>query len=217
MADNSEAKARRESIERTTFFHGVRHTGTREVLIEAGLAKADQFPGQPGCGKTSTTFQAVGDQKKIQVSRRSTYLFDVVVHFTKAERKEYQARQYAAIEARRKQYEEEGRARVAGARAELRRASLNNGGPRGVANVAMEMALLSLVTAFNMHGDPDIPYSFDPDTIDEVKDLARQIWSLHLHENFTPKTGAIAEADLSFQRFMGAATGTPQQGGGVPS
>lgn len=38
------------------------YKGTKESLIAAGVAKEEQFPGMPGCGKLSTTFDSAGER-----------------------------------------------------------------------------------------------------------------------------------------------------------
>ena len=44
----------------TPYFWSDRYTGTAPALVAAGLARADQFPGQPGRGKTRNSYHADG-------------------------------------------------------------------------------------------------------------------------------------------------------------
>lgn len=99
MANYQSSKELREKIETAELSMGLRHTGTREALIAAGLAKPGQFPGEPDCGKWSTVFPADGEHRKRQVSRRSPYLYDVVVYWNPDERAAYAEKSREDIEA----------------------------------------------------------------------------------------------------------------------
>lgn len=85
------------NIETLEILPGIRHSGTRKALIAAGLAIAGQFPGEPGCGTTSTVFPGEGERVKIQVRRRSPYLYDVLVYWTPEEEKLACAKRSAAV------------------------------------------------------------------------------------------------------------------------
>lgn len=97
MADSESTKARRAKIETGEWCWATVHTGTREMLIAAGYAKPEQFPGEPGCGKTSTVFPAVGAERKKRVRRRSTYLYEVAFYKTAAESAAYWAEREASM------------------------------------------------------------------------------------------------------------------------
>jgi len=58
------------------------HIGGRDELIAVGHAKPEEFPGQPGCGKTSTIFRKPDGSKWKKVSRRSTYWWEVAFYKT---------------------------------------------------------------------------------------------------------------------------------------
>ncbi len=79
--------------------YGLRYSGTRQALIAAGIAKAGQFPGEPGCGIWSTVFPADGERRRMQVKRRSPYLYYVLVYATPEERAAYEAKTYADAKA----------------------------------------------------------------------------------------------------------------------
>ena len=108
MADSVADKARRASIEVLEHASGTVHTGTRAMLIQAGLATPEQFPGEPGCGKTSNTFSSAGG-RKIRVARRSTYLFDVEIYRTEAEKRAYRAQLLAELDCERRAREDQRR------------------------------------------------------------------------------------------------------------
>lgn len=202
MADNAEAKARRERIEVEERHWATVHCGTREALITAGLARPEQFPGEPGCGKTSTVFPAAGAERKKQIRRRSTYLYEVAFYKTGEETAAYMAAFQAESAAAQEKLRTEEERRYAEAGRRLKRAALADGGPRGMAMAAMAGAAVSLAMAFNIKDDPDRPYGFPAETKAAVRDHLDRIMELFKHGGFEPRLGAVAAGDPEFQRFM---------------
>lgn len=184
------------------------YTGTREALIAAGHAKPDQFPGEPGCGKTSTSFLATPELRKMRVSRRSADMFQVAVHCTREERQARVAAATAKVEAKATAYRAEIADQLRARRREdLRQHLAEPGGVRRLADVALEAGIIGIIRAFNLCGLPDVPYGFDEATTAEAKGLARQLMALHARARFTVRAGAVAQRDPEFQRFIQRAAG----------
>lgn len=184
------------------------YEGTREALIASGLAKAGQFPGEPGCGKTSTVFPGEGDRRKIKVSiarvrAGKAIAFQVAVYRTKAEYEAHWEKWNAESEARRREYQAECDARLAASRRDLTQKALAEVGPRGIADAALKGALVGIMRAFNLTGDPDMPYTFDDETIGRAKYLGQRLLQLFEEGTLTPQLGAVAQGDADYQRFMG--------------
>lgn len=184
------------------------HEGTREALIASGLAKAGQFPGEPGCGKTSTVFPGDGERRKIKVSiarvsAGKAIAFQVAVYRTKAESQAYSEKWQAEVKARQRAYQAECDARLAASRRGLMQKALTEVGPRGIADAALKGALVGVIRAFNLAGDPETPYTFDKDTVEEAMILCRRLMGLFREGALTPQLGAVAQGDADYQRFMG--------------
>src|SRR5581483_870613 len=202
----------RAGLEVEEFHLGRRYSGSPSALIAAGVAAAEQFPGQPGCGKTSTVF-AVGG-RKVRVTRRGPQLFDVVVRWTKEERSAYDARQAKYLAAREQERAaEQARAaeevsrRAAEICADLLREALAESGPRRVAEASLEAGICSLIRAFNMLSAPDVPYTFDAATVELAKEHCQALCALFKDGKLLPQLGALAQSDGAFQRFMKTASG----------
>lgn len=196
MADSQSTKDRREKIESDERYWATVHTGTRDMLIAAGLAKLEQFPGEPGCGKSSTVFRPKDGSRKFKVSRRSTYLYEVSIYKTPEERAKYEAEESAEIQANAAAYRAE----------QTRKDIAAPGGVRGMAEKWLEGGIVGVLQAFNAANDPNKPFSFDPRTVEEVTERCQSLITLFHSRKMTPRLGHIAQADPEFQRFMQATT-----------
>lgn len=133
------------------------YCGTKEALIEAGLALPEWFPGDPACPRKHS-FTAPDKQTKI--SRRSKRLFEVCVRIPEEERE------------RRAQLEE---TREAARKAERHIASLpkTEDDFRGVLKRILHATSDGLIDiAREGYGG----YSFGPDTIEAINDSVAAIW-----------------------------------------
>jgi hypothetical protein len=203
MADSQEARGYNETIERCEYFQGVRHTGNRASLIAAELARLEQFPGEPGCGKTSTVFPAEGERRKFRVSRRSTYIYEVTIYWNPEERAAYEQRWAAECAKQCRQHETEARRALAGP-ADV----------RAMADSWFKNATLALIHAFNMANNPNIPFTYDKATLEQVTEHCRALMALQMSGGFKPKLAAMAQGDGEFQRFMGRVVGDGGAGQG---
>lgn len=170
------------------------HYGTREALIAAGLATTGQFPGEPGCGKTSTVFPAKNGERRKQVRRCSSRIYEVRIDKTPEERAAYQAEFEAFI-----MQEQSARERERYTRA------LGCDGIEGLRRLAQDNLMrggLLIETAFNLQDSPDIPYRFDKEVRAEA---VRAIWTLVqlMRKPLRVRAGALAGGDAAFQRFLG--------------
>jgi len=197
-----------EALERWDSAPCVTYIADRETLIAAGVVKPGQFPGEPGCGKTSTVFPGAGERKKTRVyvvslRNRKPFRFGVDVYRTPEERAAY-------IERAQFEFQDRQRAqRVAQDRDRLAQC----GGARGVAEDALKAGILSLVQAFNLTNDPHHPYAFDEATTAKANALLAEIAQLFGGGGFSARLGAFAQSDPEFQRFVGQALGSAAEGG----
>lgn len=191
---------------------GVRHDGTREALIAAGLAKPEQFPGEPGCGKTSTVFPRDGkkswrsttERRRIRVSRRGPSLYTVLVYWTADERAAYEARWQAKMAEYEAQEKEERRQRDAEL---MRKALAEGGGARGLVETTLKGGMYAIFRAFNITNDPAVPYGFDAETLRRVEEHCRELILLSRSDTLREKLAPVAQGDAGFQRFMNTSIG----------
>lgn len=84
-------------------------------------------------------------------------------------------------------------------------------GPRGTAQASFDTAMLSLIRAFNIAGNPDVPYTFDAHTTERVLELARELIAIFRDSELRPHRGALMQGDSDFQRFMAKSMGPGRQ------
>lgn len=207
MAESESTKARRTKIETEELFWATVHTGTREMLIAAGQARPEQFPGEPGCGKTSTVFPAVGAERKKQVRRRSTYLYEVAIYKTRDE----QAAWWAADNAKRQAQDastalDDGsiKAALAAAQRERYERVIAEGGADALRKIAQERlqhGCWLIEAAFNLTEDPAIPYRFDEPVRRGVLEAIVGLIQL-MRSPMAIQRAGLAAQNTGFQRFM---------------
>lgn len=203
------------------------HIGRMDELIAAGLAKPEEFPGMPGCGKTSTIFRTADGKRKLKkVSRRSTSCWEVAVYRTPGETAAFEATERKEIEA-----------------AALKEGVLP-GGAEAPAHDSRPCSVEQLAAApwasippdvrgpfyrdaftrcakrglFGLHllfegktEDPKatgyLPYRLSAAQRREAKDAIAALFSIIKHAHLEATPIAKAQADPTFQRFLNAAVG----------
>lgn len=209
-------RERRGKIETHECSLGVRHEGTREMLVAAGLAKPEQFPGEAGCGKTSTTFprdkskswRSTPNCRRIRVTKRGPFLYEVLVYWAREERDAYEVRWQARLAAEEALLVERRRHERASRDAELmRRALAEGGGARGLVETTLKGGMYAIFHAFNISNDPAVPYAFDAGTLRQVEEHCRALVMLSESNALRERLAPIAQGDAGFQRFMNCAIG----------
>ena len=150
MADSQAARERREEVAVEGYSWGTAYTGGREALIAAGLAKPEYFPGEPGCGKTTTDFRPKDGGRKFTVSRRSKYLYVVSILRTPEEVERFDA-------AKVREDAERDRFLLDHQAAAVRLLACPGTSPKQIAKACLDGTCLSAIMAFNMTDDPSRP------------------------------------------------------------
>lgn len=83
------------------------YVGTADALVAAGLARHDQFPGQPGRPKMQVSYRADGQacsssphgSTQVRIRKKGKQVFEISVGFNEAECEERKAQREAAKEA----------------------------------------------------------------------------------------------------------------------
>ena len=110
--------------------------------------------------------------------------------------------------------------RISATGSDGRRSVKNRGTVQGVgrpvspieyARRCMEQGLGFLARAVNHQNNPDLPYRYSPADQERFRRLALEIIDIVEHGEIVPRVGAMAQADVDFQRFMAVVCGAPSR------
>jgi hypothetical protein len=73
---------------------------------------------------------------------------------------------------------------------------------RNRAREEAELGIAYLARAFNFTNNPNLPYIWAPETLKRFEGLAREIVSLIEQGDIKQRSGAIAQDDIEFQKFL---------------
>ncbi len=73
----------------------------------------------------------------------------------------------------------------------------------------LNLGVVMTAAAFNCEGNPDNPWRFPAETIDQVKRHLREMIRLFESGGFEVRPSSRLESDAAFQRFVGRAVGAP--------
>ena len=88
----------------------------------------------------------------------------------------------------------------------IRKAIAKPGGVRGIAELMLRGGIMSVQAAFNVGGNPSMPWTFPVDVQARAEELCQELLVLFRNGEITPRTSGLVQRDADFQQFMGRLT-----------